>query len=196
MIERNLEINFYGKTKIINLCDNYDNFKVQISKNFSIDLNKMDYIKIFYRDENQNKIYIKNFNDYNILLSKVENHEVLLMEILISAIEDVNKKEENIKYNNNVKNNDINESEIIYESIDEKEKNFSINKKDIIYPVMCSICKNENLKNIIFFCLRCNNYVCSKCFETIKQIHSHSYNIIINKEQLKDINELYNKCKK
>ena len=196
MIERNLEINFYGKTKIINLCDNYDNFKVQISKNFSIDLNKMDYIKIFYRDENQNKIYIKNFNDYNILLSKVENHEVLLMEILISAIEDVNKKEENIKYNNNVKNNDINESEIIYESIDEKEKNFSINKKDIIYPVICSICKNENLKNIIFFCLRCNNYVCSKCFETIKQIHSHSYNIIINKEQLKDINELYNKCKK
>jgi predicted RNA methylase len=196
MIERNLEINFYGKTKIINLCDNYDNFKVQISKNFSIDLNKMDYIKIFYRDENQNKIYIKNFNDYNILLSKVENHKVLLMEILISAIEDVNKKEENIKYNNNVKNNDINESEIIYESIDEKEKNFSINKKDIIYPVMCSICKNENLKNIIFFCLRCNNYVCSKCFETIKQIHSHSYNIIINKEQFKDINELYNKCKK
>ena len=47
MIERNLEINFYGKTKIINLCDNYDNFKIQISKNFSIDLNKMDYIKIF-----------------------------------------------------------------------------------------------------------------------------------------------------
>ena len=196
MIERNLEINFYGKTKIINLCDNYDNFKVQISKNFSIDLNKMDYIKIFYRDENQNKIYIKNFNDYNILLSKVENHEVLLMEILISAIEDVNKKEENIKYNNNVKNNNINESEILYESFDEKEKNFSINKKDIIYPVMCSICKNENLKNIIFFCLRCNNYVCSKCFETIKQNHSHSYNIIMNKEQFKDINKLYNKCKK
>ena len=86
MIERNLEINFYGKTKIINLCDNYDNFKVQISKNFSIDLNKMDYIKIFYRDENQNKIYIKDFNNYNILLSKVENHEVSLLENLISEL--------------------------------------------------------------------------------------------------------------
>ena len=194
MFERNVEIDFYGEKKIINLCDNYDNFKNQISLNFLIELNKMDYIKIFYDDEENNKKYINNFNDYNQLLSKIEKHEVSLLNIIVSSIEknnlnkvSINEKKEEI-YKNNYESDIIN-SIYDYKKINNKKNE---NKNEIIYPVMCSICKKENLNNIIYFCLRCKNYVCSNCFDNIKYNHSHSYNIIMNKEQYLDIKEIYN----
>jgi len=194
MIERNVEINFYGDIKIINLCDNYDYFKTQISLNFSIDLNKMDYIKIFYEDDLNNKIYIDNINNYNQLLSKIDKHEVSLLKILISEIEKNNQNKENKKEYINEENKINYSTEILNSILDYKKNDIKKkeNENEIIFKVMCSICKDENLKNIIYFCLRCNNYVCSKCFETIKYKHSHSFNIIVNNEQHSDIKEIYN----
>ena len=154
----------------------------------------MDYIKIFYDDEENNKKYINNFNDYNQLLSKIEKHEVSLLNIIVSSIEknNLNKVSINEKKEEEYKNNyesDIINSIYDYKKINNKKNE---NKNEIIYPVMCSICKKENLNNIIYFCLRCKNYVCSNCFDNIKYNHSHSYNIIMNKEQYLDIKEIYN----
>jgi len=60
---------------------------------------------------------------------------------------------------------------------------------------MCSICKEYNIKNEFYYCSKCNNFVCSKCINDIKNSHEHSYNVISNIKQYEEIRETINKKK-
>ena len=70
----------------------------------------------------------------------------------------------------------------------------NINKKEFNFTEMCSLCKDSNLKNEIYFCQKCKEFYCFNCFEKIKKIHEHSINVIFNQYQYNDIknNKNYN----
>ena len=120
-----IQINLYGEYMTINLPENYDSFKTQISSILSISVEELNLFNIFYKDEDNIQININNIDDYKELIFKISLNEIQIL---------------NIEYRNDEKQN--------------------------------------NLKNIIYYCQKCQHYVCEQCFKIIFRNHIHSYNII------------------
>ena len=192
-----INVNFYGEKKTLKLNEKFDSFKLDLSSLLGINEEKLNLLNIFYKDEDNDNICINNSEDYKQLLIQIQNNLKTTLEIEVkSNYEKSNNfyKEKNNLISNSNKNN-FNNINIIKEinfeikNIINKEINYYKNENEIIYPISCSLCKEHNLKNVIYFCSKCKNYICSSCFEKIKMKHSHSFNIIVNLIQFKDINE-------
>jgi hypothetical protein len=183
MFNKKIQLNFNNEKKIINLPDKYNDLIIIISSLFSINEDKKSYINIYYKDNQNNINNIKHSEDYKKFLEHIDKNFSSSIEVNVKLKNKLNSEILNGNYNNFFLNN---RESFIFNPIEENINNTN----EIIYPVMCSICKNYKLKNVIYYCLRCKNYVCSKCFEKNKQFHSHSYNIILNNEQFQDIKKI------
>jgi len=183
-----IEINFYEDKKTIKLPEEFKLFKMGIDSLFGIK-NQFDNLNIFYHNEKNEKNFIKTLVDYNKLISEIKNNKVKTLELEIN---------QNVDLNSN-KNSEIeNKCSNISSSVISKYNNDSQNnnkKNEIVFQVMCSICKVYNIKNEIYYCSKCNNFVCSNCINNVKNIHEHSYNLISNNKQFEEIKETINKKK-
>ena len=163
-----IQMNLYGESMTINLPESYDLFKTQISSYIGVAVEDLNLFNIFYKDEDNIKININNIFDYNEF-----NLKVSLNQIKDLYIECRNDEKPNNNFDKEIYINDINDNI----NNDLNINNFEDNK-EIIFPVMCSICKQYSLKNIIYYCQKCRQYVCEKCFKLIFRQHIHSYNVI------------------
>jgi hypothetical protein len=164
-----IQINLYGEYMTINLPENYDSFKTQISSILGISVEELNLFNIFYKDEDNIQININNIDDYKELIFKISLNEIQIL---------------NIEYRNDEKPNNNNQDFYNKPNIDNDiflNNNLNNNFEEhnsIIFPVMCINCKQNNLKNIIYYCQKCQHYVCEQCFKIIFRNHIHSYNII------------------
>jgi len=196
MEDKIINVNFYGEKKKIKLNDQFDSFKLDLASLLGINEEKLKLLNIYYKDEDNDNIFINNSEDYKQLLVQINNDLKTVLEIEVKPNCEKNDnfyKEKNIlnSNKNNFNNQNIIIKEINFEikNINKRENNNYKKENEIIYPIICSLCKESNLKNVIYFCSKCKNYICSFCFEKIKMNHSHSFNIIVNLTQFKDINE-------
>ena len=186
-----VEINFYGEKKPIKLPEKFELFKLGLKSLLGNEV-ELKYLNIYYKDNEKDKINIDTEEEYKQLITQIQKKEVKILEVeLKQNIE--NSKILNINDNSKINEDEIN-SEIINSKLNIKENN--INQKDIIFSESCSVCKSYDLKNEIYFCQKCKNFYCFKCFEKIKKIHEHSINVIFNQNQYNDIknnkNDNYN----
>ena len=164
-----IQINLYGEYMTINLPENYDSFKTQISSILSISVEELNLFNIFYKDNDNIQININNNDDYEELIFKISLNEIQIL---------------NIEYRNDEKqNNNIQDfcSKPNFDNdifLNNNLNNDFEAHNSIIFPVMCNNCKQNNLKNIIYYCQKCQHYVCEQCFKIIFRNHIHSYNII------------------
>ena len=186
-----VEINFYEEKKAIKLPEKFELFKLGLKSLLGNEV-ELKYLNIYYKDNEKDKINIDTEEEYKHLITQIQKKEVKILEVeLKQNIE--NSKVLNINNNSKINEDEIN-SEIINSKLNIKENN--INQKDIIFSESCSVCKSYDLKNEIYFCQKCKNFYCFKCFEKIKKIHEHSINVIFNQNQYNDIknnkNDNYN----
>ena len=157
------------------------------------------YKESFYEDD------IKLKQDENIkensenILSNIENEEDHLE---FSFLEEKKENDNNINNNNNINinNNSNNNNNIII------NKNISSyygqNKlvdnqirgapKSMDFNIECNFCKINKIIGVVFYCKDCSIFFCSNCEKNIGFNHPHSYYIIRNKEQFKEISDLHN----
>ena len=166
-----VEINFYGEKKPIKLPEKFELFKLGLKSLLGNEVELKD-LNIFYKDNEKDKITIENEEEYKELITQIQKKEVKILEV------ELKQNNENL--------------EIINSLANIKENN--INKKEFNFTEMCSLCKDSNLKNEIYFCQKCKEFYCFNCFEKIKKIHEHSINVIFNQYQYNDIknNKNYN----
>jgi len=180
-----VEINFYEEKKFIKLPEKYDLFRLGL---ISLLGNEVDlkYLNIFYKDEEKDKVNIGSEEEYKQLITQIQNKEV---KILIVELKQNEEKSKILKFNNNPKIIEEENSSKIINSVnihnDKIEKEINLNQIDINFSIMCSICKEY--KTEIYYCIKCNYYYCSICFEKIKKTHEHSINAIFNKSQYDDL---------
>jgi len=201
MVDKIINVKFYSDIKIIKLNKQFDSFKLDLASILGINEEKLKLLNIFYKDEDDDNIFINTSEDYKQLLNQVQDNQAITLEVEVKLNNEknniysennsfnLNEKEfinENFKIQDNKKNFEMNDKNLVNF---EKENNINQNNNEISFKVMCSLCKESNLKNVIFFCPKCKNYICSSCFEKIKFQHSHSFNIILTYEQFIDINE-------
>ena len=161
--------------------DEFQNFLV-VSINENINNKILEYKEDNYdRDEPmkiQNPIFNKNSKE------ELDNKDDI-MKILNESIE--------------IKNN-INNTNMIFDN----NKDFKLNEDDlklnqnnfiksvmlaysVTFPVKCNICQKFPVKTILYYCLKCNLFICEECENKIGYNHKHSYYKIKNKDQFNEI---------
>ena len=152
-----------------------DNFKVAIKENCDLDQNQCLINLLEYKDQQE----LKNNNENK--LNENENMN--------------NNHEENNNININNINNIYQERYNINEFNDDFEENQKVNEDipidNLIFDYKCSKCQMYPIICKIFYCNKCQYYLCEDC-EKQGTLHEHNLLVIDSKEELKKIKEKEN----
>ena len=133
-------LKFYDDTKNVILPDNFEKFLVNLSEMLEVPQEFLDKIKLFYKDDEDDKIMLKTSSDYIQFLTQLKNNDVSMIEIILNDEKDnefKNKISESfIKYSSN---DILNKSN----SLDIKNEIENNNINNNIKPIISNIDKNN-----------------------------------------------------
>ena len=159
------------------------NLKITVKPNSNLDQDECLIHFISYKENSGQNSNIKlNYNNYNNINNNYNNNFI-------------NNSNNNFNFNEINNNNNINiNNSNNYHDINEinEEKNEDQNIDDIVFDYKCSKCEIYPIVCKIFYCDKCNFYLCSECEgKGIK--HEHPLLRIDSKEVLMNLKEEENK---
>ena len=203
----NIKLNFYGDQVEVAINSDYNSFISSICNALKISPEITKKILLSYNDEDGDNILLSNEEDYSIFIEQVK--QKVVQELIIEVndnLEDraLNNKngmeQSNINCNgsfNNITNsnknysynfsnqNNFNEED---KKLNEEFKNKNFQMENFVYNRKCTLCSIYPIILIMYYCDKCNKYLCEKCYGKEKS-HCHSMVKIINKFQLDRIKD-------
>ena len=209
----NIKLSIYNDELDLSINSDYNYFVKNICQYLNIPSDKLNTLVITYIDEDGDSILLSTEEDYKIFYYQVKQHSVnkIIVEINENQKEEKKKEEDNkeeiLEISNNFKsdnnninlydsNNNINnESNKInnkYNCIEHKNSNNDVPIDNLIFEYECSNCKLYPIICVMFYCDKCNLYLCEEC-EKKKKGHDHPLLKIEKKDQLLKIKDKENK---
>lgn len=159
---------------------------IELKGNSILDINTYTQNFIKYPEEKSNKKeVIKDDDRINIDNSNLDNSNMNFINTEKNGFTILNVKMDN---NNKNSNNNINKKNQINNN---NINNNDFSQKYITFLETCDVCYKYPIINILYYCLKCENFVCENC-EREPYIHRHSYIKVQTKEQYRDLNEKIN----
>ena len=159
---------------------------IKLKGNSNLDINKCTQNFIKYPEEKSNKKeVIKDDDRINIDNSNLDNSNMNFINTEKNGFTILNVKMDN---NNKNSNNNINKKNQINNN---NINNNDFSQKYITFLETCDVCYKYPIINILYYCLKCENFVCENC-EREPYIHRHSYIKVQTKEQYRNLNEKIN----
>ena len=182
----------------LDLDSDYNSYIEKICNLLDISPDSLYLFSMNYNDDDGDNILLSSNEDYKLFFQQVK--EKTVNELIIErkdSINDLNKEinnesESNIDINssNNINNNNINP--LNNKDINNKKNEEDIPIEDITFYYRCSSCDIYPIVIVMYYCDKCNIYLCEKC-EKNKKKHQHPFIKIENKAQLIYIKEEENK---
>ena len=169
----------------------YEYFFNTICNIFRISLDQLENIIVSYKDSDEDDVILSNREDYNIFFeqvsqNQVDNFKISLKEdsdldqnkLLINLLNyqdehglenDINRNNIDNNYdeieerNHNFEENNNNEDNINYDMDNHNKINEDIPIDDIIFDYKCNICGIHPIVCKLFYCSKCNFYLCDEC---------------------------------
>ena len=194
-----IKIIYNGQEIELEIDSNYNFFIEKICKILKVSSDSLNLFTMNYNDDDGDNILLSSNEDYKLFFQQVKENTVgeLIIERndskkkLNRVINDKNENNNSIlnsnnkyinKFNNNSKNN-IND-----EKIQNKNNEEEIPIENIIFYFRCSTCDVYPIVVVMYYCNKCNLYLCEKC-EKNKKKHEHPFIKIETNEQLINIKE-------
>ena len=206
MEELRASIKYYDQSLRIILPYDYNKFEDGLSSMLQISHDNLKNLRIYYIDQMDNKQYsIDNSQNYWAFLEKVKNKNANIIyvelsnniiknkiknDIQIDNDDDLleNPYQESFEEENNINNinniNIIKEDEMKFSTLKKQENK---NEQNNIIKLKCSLCKNDIILGIIYYCKDCDLFWCSNCEKENGKNHKHCYYKIRNKSQYEQI---------
>ena len=206
----NIKLNFYGDQAEVVINSDFNSFIKNICNVLKIPQERAKSIILSYNDEDGDNILLSNEEDYSIFIEQVKQEVVqeLIIEIKDNIEDNVlnnQKGMEQSKIKNscssiNISNSNMNsihnfDNQDIFDEEDKKlieefkDKKFPI--ENFVYYYKCTSCSTYPIILIMYYCDKCNKYLCENCYKKDKN-HCHIMEKIINKFQLDEIKRMEN----
>lgn len=200
-IEESYKINliYDGKEIELEIESDFTSFIEKICNILDISSSELNLFTMNYNDDDGDNILISSNEDYKLFFQQVKENSV--KELIIER----NDSQKNLKktfidrsepnnrilnsdsininnFNKNSNNNYFNDEEI------KNKKDEEIPIENMIFYYRCSSCDVYPIVVVMYYCNKCNLYLCEKC-EKIKKKHQHAFIKIETKDQLINIKE-------
>jgi len=204
MEELHATIKYYNQSLRIILPYEYDKFQNGLSLMLQISIDILKNLRIFYIDQLDNNQYsIDNSENYWTFLEKVKNKNASIIYVELSNSIEKNEIKNEIQ-NANIDNDDDLLENPYKESFEEENNINNINNINIINKdelkfsslkkkqtkienLKCSLCKNDIILGIAYYCKDCSLFWCTNCEKEKGRTHKHCYYKIRNKSQYEEI---------
>ena len=169
-------IKFNNDIENIEINKEFDEFKNILYEKFNVKKQDFEKLLLYYIDEENDIIVIKNCSDYSIFYEICENNN----EINILYIKEKENNNYSLFNNNNIENKE-----------EMKEQNIKSEDK-YKYSLLCLSCNSIITNEPFYYCPKCKEYFCSNCYNKLSLNHRHVIYIINNKNQYFDLLEIIN----
>ena len=180
----------------LDIDSDYNSFIEKICNLLDISPDSLYLFSMNYNDDDGDNILLSSNEDYKLFFQQVK--EKTVNELIIErkdSINDLNKEINNeselnidINSSNNINNSNIRNPSNNKDINIKKNEEEDIPIEDITYYYRCSSCDIYPIVVVMYYCDKCNMYLCEQC-EKNKKKHQHPYIKIENKAQLVNIKE-------
>ena len=156
------KMKFYEDEIEISIPVEYESFKVKLGQILGLENDFMQNLKLLYKGEPEEKIEIKNAEDYQAFTKYIkEKNELILLEVEVKEGANINK----ISVSINI---------LSYNQQNNQQKN-SQQEQILSFPIACTYCKAAPLYQTIYYCKECNQVFCMQCEVLYGAQHAHPY---------------------